>query len=125
MSLICAVSEGVEKAFPIIERICLVLIALLCLVMIVLVFMQITDGTLFTDFSKSQLVAMNLSNTSQRRRLGGSGIVKVAAIDNKIYLLNSKGTLFVHENNSDFTQIGNMALSFDNQLVDIMQNQAD
>lgn len=88
-------------------------------------FMQITDDTLFTDFSKSQLVAMNLSNTSQRRRLGGSGIVKVAAIDNKIYLLNSKGTLFVHENNSDFTQIGNMALSFDNQLVDIMQNQAD
>ena len=37
MSLICS-------ALPVIERICLVLIALLCLVMIVLVFMQITDG---------------------------------------------------------------------------------
>lgn len=44
MSLFCAVQPWMEKAFPIIERICLVAIALLCLVMIVLVFMQITDG---------------------------------------------------------------------------------
>ena len=85
-------------------------------------FMQIADGTLFTDFSKSQLVALNLSNTTQRRRLGGSGVIKVAAINDKIYLLNSKGTLFVHKNDSDFTQIGNIALSFDNQLIDIAQN---
>lgn len=44
MNLFCAVSPWVEKAFPIIERICLALLAVLCLVMIVLVFMQITDG---------------------------------------------------------------------------------
>ena len=83
-------------------------------------FMQIVDGTLFTDFSKNQLVSMNLSNTSQRRRLSSGGAVKVAAFDNKVFILNAKGTLFVHKNDSDFTQIGNVALSFDNQLVDIM-----
>ena len=85
-------------------------------------FMQIADDTLFTDFSKNQLVAMNLSNTSKRRRIGVSGIIKVAVINDKIYLLNSKGTLFVHETDSEFTQVGNMVLSFDNQLIDIMQN---
>ncbi|MBO7420409.1 MAG: WD40 repeat domain-containing protein [Spirochaetaceae bacterium] len=85
-------------------------------------FMQIVDGTLFTDFSKNQLVSINLSNTSQRRRLASGGVAKVAVFDNKLYILNSKGTLFVHENDSDFTQIGNVALSFDNQLIDITQN---
>ncbi|MBR6214785.1 MAG: hypothetical protein IKQ84_00045, partial [Spirochaetaceae bacterium] len=85
-------------------------------------FMQIVDGTLFTDFSKNQLVSINLSNTSQRRRLASGGAAKVAVFDNKLYILNSKGTLFVYENDSDFTQIGNVALSFDNQLIDITQN---
>ena len=34
----------VTKSFPVFERISLVILALLCLVMVVLVFMQITDG---------------------------------------------------------------------------------
>ena len=33
------------KCFPVFERICLVVLALLCLAMIVLVFMQITGGS--------------------------------------------------------------------------------
>lgn len=38
------VPTWISNTFPIFERICLVILALLCLVMIVLVFMQITDG---------------------------------------------------------------------------------
>lgn len=35
----------ITKSFPVFERICLVVLAALCLVMIVLVFMQITGGS--------------------------------------------------------------------------------
>ena len=35
----------ITKSFPVFEKICLVILALLCLVMIVLVFMQITGGS--------------------------------------------------------------------------------
>ncbi len=38
------VPTWITKSFPVFERICLVILALLCLVMIVLVFMQITGG---------------------------------------------------------------------------------
>lgn len=38
------VPAWITKSFPVFERICLVLLAVLCLVLIVLVFMQITDG---------------------------------------------------------------------------------
>ena len=34
----------IEKSFPVFERICLVLLAIIALVLVVLVFMQITDG---------------------------------------------------------------------------------
>ncbi len=39
------VPTWVTKSFPVFEKICLVILALLCLVMIVLVFMQITGGS--------------------------------------------------------------------------------
>ena len=38
------VPTWITKSFPVFEKICLVLLALLCIVMIVLVFMQITGG---------------------------------------------------------------------------------
>lgn len=86
-------------------------------------FMQIIDGKMFTDFSKKQLVVINLANTSMRRRINVNGnIIKVASIGNMIYLLNSKGTLSVYNNDSEFTQVGNMVLSFENELVNAMEN---
>lgn len=85
-------------------------------------FMQIVNGILFTDFSKNQLIAMDLSNTTQRKRLNINGIIKVAEINGSFYFLNNKGTLFIHSNDTDFTQIGNIVLSFDNQLINLMSN---
>ena len=38
------VPAWITKSFPVFEKICLVVLAILCLVMIVLVFMQITGG---------------------------------------------------------------------------------
>ena len=38
------VPTWITKSFPVFERICLVVLAILCLVMVVLVFMQITGG---------------------------------------------------------------------------------
>ena len=38
------VPAWITKSFPVFERICLVILAILCLAMIVLVFMQITGG---------------------------------------------------------------------------------
>ena len=38
------VPAWITNTFPVFERICLVILAILCLVMIVLVFMQITGG---------------------------------------------------------------------------------
>lgn len=38
------VPAWITKTFPVFERICLVILAVLCLAMIVLVFMQITGG---------------------------------------------------------------------------------
>ncbi|HIU06034.1 MAG TPA: preprotein translocase subunit SecG [Candidatus Onthoplasma faecigallinarum] len=42
---LATVPNWITTSFPIFERICLVILALLCLVMIVLVFMQITGGS--------------------------------------------------------------------------------
>ena len=42
---LATVPNWITTSFPIFERICLVILALLCLVMIVLVFMQITSGS--------------------------------------------------------------------------------
>ena len=42
--LLGTVPEWITKSFPVFERICLVVLAVLCLVMVVLVFMQITGG---------------------------------------------------------------------------------
>ncbi len=42
--LATTVPTWITKTFPVFERICLVILALLCLVMVVLVFMQITGG---------------------------------------------------------------------------------
>lgn len=84
-------------------------------------FIQIIDNTLFTDFSKNQLTAIDLLNPSQRRRLSGSDIQKIVAIKDKIYILNSKGTLAIHNNDFEFAKIGNMVLSFENRLVDFMR----
>ena len=42
---LATVPNWITISFPIFERICLVILALLCLVMIVLVFMQITGGS--------------------------------------------------------------------------------
>ena len=42
---LATVPNWITPSFPIFERICLVILALLCLVMIVLVFMQITGGS--------------------------------------------------------------------------------
>ena len=42
--LLNTVPEWISKSFPVLERICLVLIALLAVVLVVLVFMQITGG---------------------------------------------------------------------------------
>ena len=39
------VPAWITNTFPVFERICLVILAILCLVMIVLVFMQITGGS--------------------------------------------------------------------------------
>ena len=39
------VPTWITKSFPVFERICLVVLAVLCLAMIVLVFMQITGGS--------------------------------------------------------------------------------
>ena len=44
MNLLLSVSTGLTTTLQVIERICLVIIALLALVLIVLVFMQITGG---------------------------------------------------------------------------------
>lgn len=38
------VPNWITNTFPVFERICLVILAILCLALIVLVFMQITDG---------------------------------------------------------------------------------
>lgn len=43
--LLGAVPTWVSKSFPVFERICLIVLAVLCLAMIVLVFMQITGGS--------------------------------------------------------------------------------
>ena len=43
--LLATVPAWMSKTFPIFERICLVLLAILALVLIVLVFMQITGGS--------------------------------------------------------------------------------
>lgn len=43
--LLSTVPVWIDKSFPVLERICLVLLALLALVLIVLVFMQITGGS--------------------------------------------------------------------------------
>ena len=43
--LLGAVPTWVSKSFPVFERICLIVLAVLCLTMIVLVFMQITGGS--------------------------------------------------------------------------------
>ncbi len=44
MSFICTVSQDVLNTMEVLERICLVTLAILALVLIVLVFMQITGG---------------------------------------------------------------------------------
>ncbi|MGN0787558.1 MAG: preprotein translocase subunit SecG [Candidatus Onthoplasma sp.] len=41
---LASVPEWMDKSFPVLERICLVILAILALVMVVLVFMQITGG---------------------------------------------------------------------------------
>ncbi len=42
--ILATLPTWIEKSFPVLEKICLVLLAILCLIMVVLVFMQITDG---------------------------------------------------------------------------------
>ena len=44
-SILATVPNWITTSFPILERICLVILALLCVVLIVLVFMQITGGS--------------------------------------------------------------------------------
>ena len=43
--LASTVPTWITKSFPVFERICLVILAILCLAMVVLVFMQITGGS--------------------------------------------------------------------------------
>ena len=43
-SLLATVPGSISTSFPVLERICLVIMALLAIVLIVLVFMQITGG---------------------------------------------------------------------------------
>ena len=45
MNLLLTVPAWIDNSFPVFERICLVLLAMLALVLIVLVFMQITGGS--------------------------------------------------------------------------------
>ncbi len=45
MSLLLTVPQWMETSFPVFERICLVLLALLAITLIILVFLQITGGS--------------------------------------------------------------------------------
>ena len=44
-SFLATVPSWISTSFPIFERICLVILAVLCLILVVLVFMQITGGS--------------------------------------------------------------------------------
>ncbi len=44
-SILATVPNWISTSFPIFERICLVILAVLCLILVVLVFMQITGGS--------------------------------------------------------------------------------
>ena len=80
MSLICKVQPWMEKSFPVIERICLVAIALLCLVMIVLVFMQITDGNGGSNAIMGNQDSYYIKNASVRYRTSMDSIDKTVMI---------------------------------------------
>ena len=49
MSLLLTVPTWIDNTFPVFERICLVILAVLSLVLVVLVFMQITGGSETTN----------------------------------------------------------------------------
>ena len=49
MSLLLTVPTWIDNTFPVFERICLVILAVLALVLVVLVFMQITGGSETTN----------------------------------------------------------------------------
>ncbi len=70
MSFLLSVPTWISKSFPILERICLVILALLCLVLVVLVFMQITGGSETNNVitgNKDSYYAQNKAGSRQGR----------------------------------------------------------
>lgn len=68
--LLATVPNWITKSFPILERICLVILAILCLVLVVLVFMQITGGSETNNVitgNKDSYYSQNKSGSRQGR----------------------------------------------------------
>ena len=70
MSFFCTIPTWVSETFPIFERICLVILALLALTLIVLVFMQITGGNETNNVitgNKDSYYSLNKSGSREGR----------------------------------------------------------